>query len=53
MPFKCCVSNCKGNYKSEPHVTVFRFPQDLDLNKNGYTLSKEKILCHPKLDKVT
>ena len=33
MPFKCCVPQCKGNYKGGPRVTVFGFPQDKSLKQ--------------------
>lgn len=28
MVFKCCVPNCRGNYKNSTKVTVFSFPRN-------------------------
>ena len=33
MPNKCCVTNCRSNYKNAPKKTVFKFPDDEDRRK--------------------
>lgn len=33
MPYKCVVPKCKGNYKTGPKVSVFRFPTSNELLK--------------------
>ncbi|XP_035206806.1 THAP domain-containing protein 2-like [Stegodyphus dumicola] len=33
MPARCCVLGCKGNYKGQPKVSIFRFPRDPHLRK--------------------
>ncbi|XP_077489629.1 uncharacterized protein LOC144100614 [Amblyomma americanum] len=34
MPNKCCVPQCRGNYKTGPKVHVFKFPQDKALQQS-------------------
>ncbi|KAJ3661688.1 hypothetical protein Zmor_006075 [Zophobas morio] len=33
MPTKCCVPNCRGNYKNGPQVSTFTFPKSEDLKR--------------------
>ncbi|XP_023231795.1 uncharacterized protein LOC111631721 [Centruroides sculpturatus] len=31
MPYRCCVTGCKGNYPTGPKVQVFSFPKEAEL----------------------
>ena len=32
MPYRCVLSNCKGNHKNCPKIHVFSFPKDKELS---------------------
>ena len=53
MPFKCCVPQCKGNYKGCPRVTVFGFPQDESLKQKWIHAIKRKNFMPSKTNKVS
>ena len=56
MPFKCCVPQCKGNYKgvfTGPCVTAFGFPQHESLKQKWIHAIKRKKFVPSKTSKVT
>ena len=53
MPYKCCVPECKGNYKSGPRVAVFSFPKDEDLRQKWIHAIKRKDFFPSKTSKVS
>ena len=42
MVYKCCIVGCRSNYTVEEANTVFSFPKERILGKDGLNLSKEK-----------
>ncbi|XP_045110305.1 uncharacterized protein LOC123504081 isoform X3 [Portunus trituberculatus] len=42
MPSTCCVPYCKGNYKTGPRVSVYRFPQQPELRRKWLQAIKRK-----------
>ena len=42
MPFICCVSNCKGNYRNGPKVTLLKFSDDQDMKEKWVHSIKRK-----------
>ena len=52
MPNCCCVTGCNGNYKSGPKVSLFCFPKDEELKKNGLMPSQEKCLIYRRITEL-
>ena len=38
----CCAPNCKGNYKTGPKVSLFRFPKDEELKQKWLDFLKRE-----------
>ena len=53
MFFKCCVPQCKGNYKGDPRVIVFGFAQDESLKQKWIHATKRKDFVPSKTRKVS
>ena len=53
MPFKCCVPQCKGNYKGDPRVTVVGFLQDKSLKQKYMHAIKRKKFVSSEICKVS
>lgn len=49
MAFKCCISNCKGNYNAENKVSVFAFSKDLQLRMAWLHSILRKVLIWTKI----
>ena len=47
MPTKCCVPNCRGNYKNGPQVSTFTFPKSEDLKRKWLAAIKKRIDFEP------
>lgn len=36
MPSGCCVPGCYSNYRHEEHITVFKFPKNIERRKKWF-----------------
>lgn len=52
MPYSCCVTGCRGNYKDGPKVHVFSFPSDSDLCKKWVSAIPRKDFIPTKYTRV-
>lgn len=52
MPDKCCVPNCKGNFKTGPKVSVFGFPGNAELKQKWIHAIKRKEFFPSQRSKV-
>ena len=53
MPYRCCVPNCKGNYKTGPQVSVFSFPAESEIKRKWIHAIKRKDFTPSQTSKVS